>query len=63
MQSVPITTIAMSSNLTCGEVYSIKQYVVKFVSDLQQGQSFAPCTPVSSTNKTDRHVTIKLKYC
>jgi hypothetical protein len=58
MQSVPITTIVMSSILACGEVYSIKQYVVKFVSDLRHGQSFAPCTPVSSTNKTDHHVTI-----
>jgi len=29
--------------------------VIKFVSDLQQGQWFSLGTPVSSTNKTDRH--------
>jgi hypothetical protein len=39
-----------------GEVYSIPQYVIKFVSDLRQVGGFLdPCTPVSSTNKTDRH--------
>jgi hypothetical protein len=29
--------------------------MIKFVSDLQQAGGFCPGTPVSSTNKTDRH--------
>ena len=36
MQSVPITTKVVSSNLVHGEVYSIQHYVIKFVSDLRQ---------------------------
>jgi hypothetical protein len=38
-----------------GEVYSIQQYVIKFVSDLRQIVGLYPGTPVSSTNKIDRH--------
>ena len=38
-----------------GEVYSIQHYVIKFVSDLRQVCGFLLITPVSSTNKTDRH--------
>jgi hypothetical protein len=53
---VPITTKVVSSNSANGEVYSIQLYVIKFVSDLRQvGRWFSPGTPVSSTNKTDRH--------
>jgi len=33
----------------------IQDYVIKFVSDLHQVDGFPPDTPVSSTNKTDRH--------
>jgi hypothetical protein len=44
-----------SSNPAHGEVYLIQHYVIKFVSDLQQVGVFFPGTPVSSTNKTDRH--------
>jgi hypothetical protein len=33
---VPITTKVVSSNPVHSEVYSIKQYVIKFFSDLQQ---------------------------
>ena len=33
MQSVPITTKVVNSNLFHGEVYSIQHYVIKFVSD------------------------------
>jgi hypothetical protein len=29
--------------------------MIKFVSDLRQVGGFSPGTPVSSTNKTDRH--------
>jgi hypothetical protein len=36
VQSVPITTKVASSNPSHGEVYSIKQYVIKFVGDLRQ---------------------------
>jgi hypothetical protein len=39
MQSVPITTDVVSSNLDQGEVYN-KYYVIKFVSDLQQVGGF-----------------------
>ena len=36
VQSVPITTKVASSNPVYGEVYSIQDYVIKFVSDLWQ---------------------------
>ena len=36
MQSVPITTKVVGPNPAHGEVYSIQQYVIKFVSDLRQ---------------------------
>jgi hypothetical protein len=39
-QSVPITTNVVSSNLVHGEVYSIQNYVIKFVSDLRQVGGF-----------------------
>jgi hypothetical protein len=38
-----------------GKEYSIQHYVIKFVSDLRQVGGFTG-TPVSSTNKTDRHL-------
>ena len=34
VQSVPIITKAVSSNPVHGEVYSIQQYVIKYVNDL-----------------------------
>ena len=40
VQSVPITTKAMSSNPVHDEVYSIQYYVIKFVSDLRQVGGF-----------------------
>jgi hypothetical protein len=40
MQSVPITTKVVSLNPAHGEVYSIQQYVIKFVSDLRQVSDF-----------------------
>jgi hypothetical protein len=52
VQSVPITTNDVSSYPVHGEVYSIQQYVIKFVSDLW---CFFPGSPVFSTNKIDRH--------
>ena len=50
-----ITTTVVSSNPADNGVYSIQQYVIQFVSDLRQVGGFFPGTPVSSTNKTDRH--------
>ena len=51
-----LTTKVVSSNPVHGEVYSTQQYVIKLLSDLRQvGRTFSPSTPVSSTNKTDRH--------
>ena len=44
MQSVHITTDAVSSNLDQGEV-NIKHYVIKFVSDLRQVGSFLRFPP------------------
>ena len=35
--------------------HSIQQSLIKFVSDLREGQWFSPDIPVSSINKTDRH--------
>ena len=55
VQSVPITTKVVSSNPVHGEMYSIQHYVIKFFSDLRQVGGFTG-TPVSSTNKTDRHL-------
>ena len=45
--AVPITT-----NMILNAAQAIQHYVIKFVSDLWQ---FSPGSPVSSTNKTDRH--------
>ena len=46
----------MSSDPAYGEVYSIQQYVMNFVRDLLQIDSFnSPSTQVSSTNKTYLH--------
>ena len=62
MQSVPIATDVVSLNLDQGEVYK----VIKFFSDLRLVGGFSPGTPVSSTNKTDRHniaeISLKAKY-
>ena len=52
MQSVAITSEVVSSNPTRGEVYTIQHYVTKVCQWLTTGRWFSP---VSSTNKTDRH--------
>jgi hypothetical protein len=36
MQPVPITPNVVILNLDQGQVYSVQQYVIKFVSDLRQ---------------------------
>jgi hypothetical protein len=40
MQSVPITTNVVSSNLVHSKMYSIQHYVINFVSDLRQVGGF-----------------------
>ena len=51
-----ITTKVVRSNPAHGDVNSIQLYVIKFLSDLlAAGRWFSPGTPISSTNKTDRH--------
>ena len=50
MQSVPITTDAVSSNLEKGEVYS--KYVIKFISDLRQIGSFLRFAPPKKLTAT-----------
>ena len=40
VQSVPITTNVVNSNIVHGEMYSIQHYVIKFVSDLRQVGGF-----------------------
>jgi hypothetical protein len=57
MKSVPITTNVVISNPAHSEVYSIQQYVIKFVNDLRQVVGFSP---VSSNNKTDRQDIIEI---
>jgi hypothetical protein len=52
---MPITTKVVNFNPVRGEVYSIQHYGIKLASDVRQGRWFSPSTPVSSTNKTDRH--------
>jgi hypothetical protein len=51
VQSVPITTKVVSLNPVHGELYSIQHYVIKFATCWW----FSPGTPVSITNKADRH--------
>ena len=51
VQSVSITNKVVSSNPVHGEVYSIQQYVIKFVSHLGQLYDFLRYSV--SSNKTD----------
>ena len=46
--SVSITTDVVSLNPAHGKVYSIQQYVIKFVSYLRQVSDFFPGTLVSA---------------
>ena len=55
VQSVPITTEVVSSNTVHVEVSSIQRICDKGCQRLATGRWFFPGTPVSSTNKTDRH--------
>ena len=60
MQLVLITTKVVSSNPVHGEVYSIQQYVIKFVSDLQQNSVFLWVLQFPPPIKLT--ATIQLKY-
>ena len=60
MQLVSITTKVVSSKPVHDELYSIQDYVIKFVSDIRQVGGFSPGTPVSSTNKPDHHDIIEI---
>ena len=59
VQLMPITTKVVSLNPAHAEVYLIQHQVIKFVSDLRQVSDFRR-SPVSSTNKTDRHDTTEI---
>ena len=58
-QSVPMTSNVVSSNPANGDVYSIENYMIKFVSDLRQVGFFLCLPPVSLDNKSYRHNIIK----
>jgi hypothetical protein len=55
VESVPITTKVVSFNPVHGKVYSIQHYVIKFVSDLWQVNSFLWVLRFPPPIKTDRH--------
>jgi len=55
VQSVHITAKVVRSNPVHGEVYSIQNYMIKFVSDLRQVGGFLMILRFSPP--------IKLKYC
>ena len=59
MQPVPITPNVVILNLDQGQVYSVQQYVIKFVSDL--GQVFLRVLRFPPRIKLT--ATIQLKYC
>ena len=61
MQSVPITTIVVSSNPVHGEMYQIQQYVIKFDSDLRQVSGFFQALRFPPPIKLT--ATIFLLYC
>ena len=52
---MPATTKVVSSNPVHVEVYSIQHIVIQVVNDLRQVGDFFLGTPVSSTDKSDRH--------
>ena len=61
IQLAPITTNVVSSNSADGEVYSIQQYVIKFVRDVQQVGGFLRVLRFPPLIKLT--ATIQLKYC
>ena len=61
VQSVTITTKVMSMNHIHGEVNSIQNYVIKFVSDLRQVSGFPRVLRFPPPIKLT--APIQLKYC
>ena len=61
VQSVPITTKVVSPNPVHGEVYSIQNYVIRFVSDFRQVGGFLRVLEFLPPIKLT--ATIYLKYC
>jgi hypothetical protein len=61
VQSVTITTKVMSLNHIHGEVNSIQNYVIKFVSDLRQVSGFPRVLRFPPPIKLT--APIQLKYC
>jgi hypothetical protein len=61
VQSVPITTKVVSSNPVHGEVYSIQNYVIRYVSDFRQVGGFLRVLEFPPPIKLT--ATIYLKYC
>jgi hypothetical protein len=55
MQSVPITTKAVSSNPVHSEVFLIQHYVIMFVSDLRKVSCFIWVSRFPQSIKHDRH--------
>jgi hypothetical protein len=60
VKSEHISTNVVSSNHAHGELYSIQLYLIQVYQWLATGQWFSLGTPVSSTNKTDRHDKTKI---
>ena len=50
-----LTNVVCEFKTLSSVVYPIQYDMIKFVSDLWQVRGFLRGTPVSSTNKTDRH--------
>ena len=61
MQPVPITPNVVILNLDQGQVYSVQQYVIKFVTDLWQVGGFLRVLRFPPRIKLT--ATIQLKYC
>jgi hypothetical protein len=59
MQSVPITTVVVSLNPVHVLDTTLCDKVCQW---LATGGWFSPCTPISSTNKTDRHDIAELLF-
>jgi len=60
VQSVPITTKVLSSNLVHGEVYSIQDYKIKFESDLRQVGGFLRFPPPIKLTATIAEILLKV---
>jgi hypothetical protein len=62
VHSVPINTKVVSLNPAHGEMYSIPQYVIKFVSDFQQVSGFLRVIPVTGNYILSTSMDDKIRY-